>query len=157
MTGTAPESRCTSQGPKGTPWTAASSTAACAGGLTIIQCSGASAATRISTGYTSDSGANGAEPRNNSWRRASRASRASSRRNVSGVFTLFPCTLMSQLQDTFCRTCWSFLICTPAIGRFAERSECGPTIAGFSFLPRCPSRRGVSTLSGREGAWIRIG
>ena len=53
---------------------------------------------------------------------------------MSGVFHFFPCTLLCQLQDTFCRTCWSFLICTPAIGRFAERSECGPTIAGF-FLP----------------------
>ena len=52
----------------------------------------------------------------------------------AGFFTLFPCTLLCQLQDTFCRTCWSFLICTPAIGRFAECSECGPTIAGF-FLP----------------------
>ena len=70
----------------------------------------------------------------------------------AGFLHFFPCTLLCQLQDTFCRTCWSFLICTPAIGRFAERSECGPTIAGFFLLPRCPSRRGVSTLSGREGA-----
>ena len=52
----------------------------------------------------------------------------------AGFLHFFPCTLLCQLQDTFCRTCWSFLICTPAIGRFAERSECGPTIAGF-FLP----------------------
>ena len=48
----------------------------------------------------------------------------------AGFLHFFPCTLLCQLQDTFCRTCWSFLICTPAIGRFAERSECGPTIAG---------------------------
>ena len=47
----------------------------------------------------------------------------------AGFYTFFPCTLLCQLQDTFCRTCWSFLICTPAIGRFAERNFSKPASA----------------------------
>ena len=86
----------------------------------------------------------------------------------AGFLHFFPCTLLCQLQDTFCRTCWSFLICTPAIGRFAERSECGPTIAGF-FLPASVpfTARGVNVeweggrmdqarVRCREGAWAQL-